>query len=148
MDAGKLHERAAGSRSPKVITRFCKMRINQTTLVRFVKDECANYDKHYQECMSGKTCKVLNGERCGYFEKVVLGPPDYKYKLPGYDYAKLFAQYAEQTGAESQRVKVRRCACGTPLRHRQRYCERCTKIRARAANRQRQKKHRLSIVST
>ena len=119
----------------------------QTTLVRFVKEDCANFDKHYQSCLD-KPCKVLSNERCGYFEKVVLGPPDYKYKLPGYDYAKLFAQYADQTGAKSQRVKVRRCECGTPLRHRQRYCEHCVKTRAKEANRQRQKKHRLSIVST
>ena len=124
------------------------MSLKQITLIRFVKDECANFDKHYQGCLSGKTCKVLGGERCGYFEKAVLGPPDYKYKLPGYDYQKLFAQYAELTDTKAQKVKVRRCECGTPLRHRQRYCERCVKIRAREANRQRQKKHRLSIVST
>ena len=46
------------------------------------------------------------GQRCGYFEKCLLGTRDYKYKLPGYDYAKLFAQYADQTGAQTQRVKV------------------------------------------
>ena len=55
-------------------------RIRQTTLTRFVKDECANYDKHYQECLSGGECKIFNGERCGYFEKSVLGPSDYPYR--------------------------------------------------------------------
>lgn len=116
---------------------------NQTALTRFVKDECANFDKHYQTCLDDKPCKVLAGERCGYFEKTVLGPPDYKYKLPNYDYAKLFAQYAEQTGAETGTVKQRRCSCGNPLKLRQRFCERCAKIRAKVSNRQRQKKHRL-----
>jgi len=118
------------------------------TLTKFVKDECANYIRHYQLCIDDKPCKVLAGKRCGYFEKVVLCSPDYKYKLPGYDYQKLFAQYADMTGAESKVVTQRRCACGNPLKPRQRFCERCAKIRAKAANRQRQKKHRLQNVST
>jgi len=116
----------------------------QEILTRFIKDECANFDGHYQICISDKPCKILNGERCSYFERRVLGPPDYKFRLPGYDYAKLFAQYAEQTGAQKRRVKVRRCECGAPLRQRQRYCEKCSKIRAKDANRERQRKHRLS----
>ena len=118
--------------------------ITETTLTRFIKDECANYDKHYQTCVFADSCKVLNGKRCGYFERRVLGAPDYKYKLPGYDYSKLFAQYAEQTGMKKVKVKVRRCECGIPLRPRQRYCLRCAKIRARQANRERVRKHRLS----
>lgn len=121
---------------------------NQSTLTRFVKDECANYNGHYQTCIDDKPCKVLAGEQCGYFEKVVLCPPDYKYKLPGYDYAKLFAQYAEQTKTKSKVVQQRRCSCGNPLRLRQRFCERCAKIRAKEANCQRQKKYRLQNVST
>jgi hypothetical protein len=118
-------------------------RIKQTTLTKFIKDECANYNKHYQECLSGDECKVLSGERCGYFEKSVLGPLDYPYRLPGYDYSKLFAQYADRTGAKKRKVKVRRCDCGSPLRQRQRYCDSCAKMRAKAANRERQRKHRL-----
>jgi len=116
----------------------------ETKLIGFLKDNRANYDRHYQSCLFADLCKVFDGERCGYFEKCVLGPPDYKYKLPEYDYAKLFAQYANLTGAKKQKVKVRRCECGTPLRLRQRYCERCSKQRAKAANRERQRKHRLS----
>ena len=69
----------------------------ETTLARFLKDNCASYDKHYQSCLFADSCRVFDGQRCGYFEKCVLGPPDYKYKLPGYDYAKLFAQYADLT---------------------------------------------------
>ena len=85
-------------------------RIRETTLLRFIKDECANYDKHYQECLSGGECKVLKGRPCGYFEKCVLGPPDYSYRLPGYDYSRLFAKCAEQTGAKKEQVKQRRWA--------------------------------------
>ena len=98
-------------------------------LTAFVRDECANYSKHDETCLFGESCKVMDGQRCDYFEKAVLGPPGYRYKLPGYDYAKLFAQYAEQTKAERQQVEVWRCGCGTPLRHRQRYCRVCAKKR-------------------
>ena len=117
-------------------------------LTAFLRDECANYDKHREACLFADSCKVMSGQRCSYFERAVLGPPDYPYKLPGYDYAKLFAQYAEQTGADTQKVKQRRCDCGTPLRHRQRHCDSCARIRAKDANRRRQRKHRLSFVST
>lgn len=103
------------------------------TLTKFVKDECANFDKHYQTCLDDKPCKVLAGERCGFFEKAVLGPVDYKFRLPKIDYQKLFAQYAEQTGAESGTVKQRLCACGKPLRHRQRFCDDCSQKRRKTA---------------
>lgn len=108
---------------------------NQTTLTRFVKDECTNFDNHHQTCLDGEPCKVLGGKQCGYFEKNVLCPPDYKYKLPNYDYAKLFAQYAEQTGTKAQRVEVRRCECGNPLRLRQRFCDDCSLKRRKDSNR-------------
>ena len=119
-------------------------KIKVTTLKKFIKDECANYGKFYQKCLCADSCRIFDGQRCTYFEKCVLGPPDYKYKLPGYDYSKLFAQYAELTKTEKQRVKVRYCNCGTPLQHRQRCCEICSKRREKEANRQRQRKHRLS----
>ena len=63
----------------------------------FVKDECVNYDRHYQQCVSASPCKVLSRKRCGYFEKAVLCALDYKYKIPGYDYGKLHAQHGELT---------------------------------------------------
>jgi hypothetical protein len=113
-----------------------------TYIERFIKDECSNYDKHQQTCLSDKPCKALNGQRCGYFEKAVLGPPDYKYRLPGYDYAKLFGEYAQLTGAEKQDVKVRRCDCGTPLtRPKQKVCSACkTKNRKATYRRSRGKR--------
>ena len=111
------------------------------TLTKFVKTECANYDKHYQQCVYDEPCKVLSGKQCEYFEKAVLGPPDYKFRLPSYDYGKLFAQYAKQTGAESETVEQRRCDCGNPLKPRQRYCADCARKRRRETYRKmRQKK--------
>jgi hypothetical protein len=74
------------------------------------------FGKHDGACLCNDSCKVMDGHRCAYYEKSVLGPPDYKYKLPGY--GKLSAQYAEQTKAEKQQVNVRCCECGTLLRHR------------------------------
>lgn len=113
----------------------------QTTLTRFVKKECAEYDRHYQICTDGNPCKVLAGQRCSYFEKAVLGPPDYKFKLPGYDYVKLFAQYAEQTKTEAKDVQQRRCACGDTLKPRQRFCDKCAeKRRNQTYRKSRQKK--------
>ena len=114
------------------------------TLTRFLKDHCANYNKHYGQCVYDHPCKVLEGKQCGYFEKAVLGPPEYKHKLPGYDYAKLFAQYASQTGASSKKVTVRRCPdCQAVLRPRQRYCEDCSKKRLRKNAREHARRERL-----
>lgn len=108
----------------------------------FVKDNCVNFDKYYQLCISDKPCKVIEGVRCGYFEKCVLGAPDYLYKLPGYDYAKLFAQYSELTDAKKQKVAQRKCICGEPLGYRQRYCDKCSRIRKRENARRRKRKQR------
>ena len=116
-----------------------------STLFAFLKYQCANYDNHYNICISSdKACRVFDGIRCGYFEKCVLAPNDYKYRVSGYDYAKLFAQYAEQTKAKRQLVKQRRCDCGEPLQYRQKYCDFCRKKRAKEANRRRQQKYRFS----
>jgi hypothetical protein len=120
----------------------------QTTLIRFIKDECANYDAHYGICLlNDKPCMVLAGTRCGYFERCVLGPPDYPYRLPGYDYAKLFAQYAEQTKANIGKVKQRKCDCGEPLRMRERYCRKCREHKRRESYRNSKKQKRLGVHS-
>jgi len=109
--------------------------ITLTTLTRFVKNECANFDRYYQSCVEGTPCKVLAGEQCGYFERSVLGPVDYKFRLPNYDYQKLFAQYADQTGKASEAVSQRLCECGKNLRPRQRLCDSCSEKRRRDAYR-------------
>ena len=106
------------------------------TLIRFVKDECFNFNRHYQICVDNKPCKVLTGQRCGFFEQVVLGPADYKFRLPNYDYQKLFAQYADLTKTETIVVDQRRCTCGNPLKLRQRYCDDCARKRRKESNRE------------
>jgi len=114
-----------------------------STITTFLKDNCANYDRYYQSCLFAGSCKVFDGQRCGYFERNVLGPPGYKFKLPGHDYAKLFAQYAELTKSPRQAVTVRRCpGCSGPLSYRQRYCNSCSEKRAKSAARIRQRKFR------
>lgn len=118
----------------------------KTDITNFLKDNCANYDRHYDICLrDDKPCDCLTeNKRCGYFEKCVLGPADYPYRIPGYDYAKIFAQYADLTNAEKKKVIQRKCDCGEPLRHRQRFCDKCRKIRSREAGRERVRKHRFS----
>ena len=130
------------------------MAAKQRALITFLQKECANWDGHYQVCLlkhktepeTDRPCCVLAGKRCGYFERCVLGRPDYNFKLPGYDYARLFAQYAAQTGAGTVKVKQRRCECGEPLQRRQRFCEACRRKRAKEANRNRQQKYRKTAV--
>ena len=98
------------------------------TLNSFVKGECANYDNYHKICVYGYACKVLKGERCAYFEKAVLGPPDYKFRSPGYDYDKIFEQYAQINTryiGKLHKVNVRKCDCGESLEPRRRYCEKC-----------------------
>ena len=111
------------------------------TLRTFIKKECANY--YENGCVYDHPCLVFEGKRCKYFEKSVLGPADYKFRLPGYDYQKIFRQYAvfhnHLYGVE---VELRKCECGEILKPRQRRCEKCSKKRARTTNRERQKKHR------
>jgi hypothetical protein len=122
----------------------------QNSLIAFLQKECANWDGHYQVCLltypedpkTDRPCCVMQGKRCGYFEKAVLGPPDYKFRLPGYDYTKLFAQYADQTSANVGQAQQRFCECGAPLRYRQRYCGDCSKRRAKKAHAARQRKYR------
>ena len=106
------------------------MKKKVTRLAKFIKDECSNYDKHYQKCLSFGTCLVFANKRCDYFEHNVLNiDPDYKFRTPGYDYSKLFAQYTKQTNAKTTKVKTRKCQCGSPLGYRQRMCEKCRLLR-------------------
>ena len=101
----------------------------------FVRRECANAIGTDGACLIEGSCRVLAGQRCGYFEQIVLGPPDYPHRLPGYDYARLFAEYAQQTGAATQRVRQRHCGCGTPLRRRERLCAKCRRLNRKASYR-------------
>jgi len=115
----------------------------------FVKAECANWDTHYQCCADDKPCKVLCGQPCAYFERAVLGPPDYPYKLPGYDYRKLFDGYGQINPKLAARaVVIRKCECGASLQPRERVCEKCRAEKRRQAYRQhRQKRRNLSCAT-
>jgi hypothetical protein len=111
-------------------------------LIGSAKAECANWiDPHGRKgrCIgtdtsgdvqfnsSGK-CWLTEGRPCKYFERCVLGPADYKYRLPCYDYEQLFEQYAAINRAYlSKQVTVRRCECSAALKPRHRYCEDCTR---------------------
>lgn len=144
----------------------------ETTLFSFLKDNCANFydtgclfcvkcsrEKNVGLCRSCfgfepfMICLVWEGERCGYFEQRILNVPE-RSRLPRIDYARLSALYAQQTGAETRKVRQRRCPgsarrpdCGAPLGYRKRYCPDCSRDRAKAAIRQRQRNHRLQKVT-
>jgi hypothetical protein len=117
----------------------------KTGLKGFVKDACANYDKD-GKCIFGNKCKVLNNEKCQYFEKSVLGPRDYKYRLANYDYEKLFEQYSSINLSFQAHIKIRRCECGAPLEHRKRFCNNCRRRRQKNANKNRQSRWRQNVT--
>lgn len=112
----------------------------------FVKGECANYDNSEKRCVFDYKCKILAGKRCAYFERAVLGPPDYKYRRSGYNYKKIFKQYSQirkELRGELHKVNVNSCAiCGEAIPPNFTYCERCGKIQKRNAQRDRVRRHR------
>ena len=116
------------------------------SLISFLKAECANY--YESSCLLSHCCEVLEGRRCDYFERSVMGPLDYKHRLPGYDYSKIFGQYALKTNTVAVKVKTRLCGCGNPLGYRQRLCDDCTEKNRRksksAYQKDFRKKHRVS----
>ena len=114
------------------------------TLRRFIKNECANYDRHYGVCITGENCLVETGKRCGYFEKTVLGPPDYKFKLPNIDYQKIYSLYADATETKTEKVTGNQCECGINLPPRKKMCEKCRINRRRKTKREYQHKFRQS----
>lgn len=118
------------------------------TLKSFVRNECANYYDHYSICvMSDNSCRVLKGKRCGYFERAVLGPPDYKYRSAGYNYGRIFEQYSKlkkELRGELHKVKeINRCAlCGESIPPNFKYCEKCGKRQKRDLHRERMRMKR------
>ena len=88
---------------------------------------CANYDHHYGGCLLAEACSVQEGERCAYFEKAVLPT----------GHAEMYEKYEQHCGIEAPlaRPQLRRCECGTILKHRERFCSDCTKKRRRATYR-------------
>jgi len=114
--------------------------VQARTLKQFLI-ECANY--HQGECRIQDTvCIILTGERCDYFERSVLGPPDYRYPIPDVDYPAIRAQYADQTGAKIEKSRQRLCQCGNPLLPRQRLCGNCRRKSRKSTMREYQRKYR------
>jgi hypothetical protein len=104
---------------------------------------CANYDHHYGGCLFGNTCKVQDGERCGYFELTVL-PTASEIGLND----TVYSQYEQQVGIAGisvlKRSQIRRCPdCGDEVGPRQRYCPNCSKRRRRESYRRARGKQRL-----
>ncbi|MHC4479067.1 MAG: hypothetical protein ACYTEL_25865 [Planctomycetota bacterium] len=134
-------------------------RTGKAGLVSFAKKECANWLSERKCCVGTRddkyfndhgTCRIAEGKPCRYFEQSVLGPPDYKFRLPGYDYEALFRQYSKINPVyRGEQVVVRRCECGAELQPRRRFCNSCRQKREREANRNRQKRHyQKAFVST
>ncbi len=120
-------------------------------LGKFVKAECANWDDHYKCCCDDWPCRVLMGKPCRHFERAVLGPPDYPYRLPGYDYEKLFFAYRliAPQAAGPRKLKVRTCPdCGEVLAPRRRYCDKCRRKHEKTARRDCEARRRKSRRST
>jgi hypothetical protein len=86
---------------------------------------CTNYDHHYSSCLFG-VCLVELGERCPYFERVVLptGNCDVRQK------------YEALTGIYVEGQAVNLCGdCGGTIPPRRRYCDRCVQKRRQATYR-------------
>lgn len=97
-----------------------------TKLKKYVRQECANYQSHYDICIiNEKPCLLSENKRCPYFEKVIF-------------------PIAAQQGVlnkvriwyEMKEKSVRSCPdCGAELAYRKRYCNRCSKKRKRTTQR-------------
>lgn len=112
----------------------------------FVKDQCVNLVSG--GCLFEGECLVLTGKRCQYFERAVLGPADYKYRVPGYDYEKIFEQYGRiNFSFLNKTVKIRRCECGATLNPRQRCCEKCARRKRRESQRKYNRKRTVSTTT-
>lgn len=93
---------------------------------------CANYDHHYNTCFDDE-CVVMQGKRCGYFERAVLPTGD----------SAIRQKYEDLTGALVEGRKVNLCGdCGKAIAARQRYCEKCRRKRSRKTRREYQKAFR------
>lgn len=115
------------------------------SLGAFAKKQCANWDNHYRVCaLDDDKCHILHGEACEYFQKSVLGPPDYPYRVPGFDYEKLYELYAKLNPKfAGSVVEVRRCPdCNEVLEPRRRYCKKCARKRDRESRRESSRRRR------
>jgi hypothetical protein len=104
---------------------------------------CANYDHHHGGCLFADTCRVEQGQRCGYFEKAVL-PTAADIGLREL----VCSLYEKHTGLAGESillrsVSVRECPdCGAALGYRQRLCAECSRRRRQKTKRENQRKYR------
>ncbi len=101
---------------------------------------CADYDHHHGGCLLADTCKVQEGQRCGYFERAVL-PTVEAIGLKDV----LYSAYEGHVGIAGngllKRGQIRRCPdCGDEVGPRQRYCSNCSKSRRRQSYRRAREK--------
>ena len=97
---------------------------------------CCNYDHDSGSCLYKGCCLVEQGERCEYFEKVVL-PTSADLGLKELVYS-LYQKHVGITEDDPliNIANIRPCPdCGTELRPRQKYCDVCSKKRRRATYR-------------
>ncbi len=96
---------------------------------------CANLDRHYGGCLLEDSCKVQDGERCGYFERAVMPTAD-AIGLRDTVYSAYEVHVGIAGNGLLKRGQVRRCPdCGDEVGPRQRYCLKCSKRRRRESYR-------------
>jgi len=108
---------------------------------------CANYDHHYGGCFFAKFCKVEKGQRCAYFERVVL-PTAGQLK----DSYSILEEYQRQTFTfepiKTKLITARFCICGNVLPPHKRLCDRCRRKKRRETDRVYKRKYRFSACHT
>jgi hypothetical protein len=100
----------------------------QGRLIKFIQDNCANYDHHFGGCLFNDKCKVLQSQRCSYFERAVLATGNMT----------IAAAYSKKVNAEVK-IKtqgIRYCACGRILQPREKICRKCTEKHRQARYRE------------
>ena len=106
------------------------------------------------ECLpADSVCKILEGKPCAYFRTVVLRAvdPNYPYAKHVHLYPKLLKLYQQIDPAFGNEVREERakvCECGSPLKSRHRFCDKCSKKRRLKSERERQRKKRSTMDKT
>ena len=99
--------------------------------------ECANHwqSKHWGE----RTCTVLTGQRCGYFERAVL-PAGTEPAVLGYE--RMLPNASGNIRRALRLHSGRYCECGALLPKRRRSCDTCRAAKRRTSYRQAKRRKR------
>jgi hypothetical protein len=132
------------------------------TLISFIKAQCSSFTgngcigftikreldekgrvelKNKMFNNSGKCLVIEKKEACKYFKKSVLPLAE----LQGI-YSKILLEYTNIDESIVKNIHTRFCECGEELTPRERFCERCKKIRRRETKREYQKNYRVHEV--